>query len=89
MKKKELIFYMMHDMRSLLFAALNMFFFSLLFLRQQKILKCLVADMFTDFLPVCVCIAGDDGAACCVTVCLILELHFHQTSKFVKNREVI
>lgn len=39
MKKKELIFYMMHDMRSLLLAALNMFFFPLLRLRKKKDLK--------------------------------------------------
>lgn len=80
MKKKELIFYMMHEMRSLLFAALNMFFF-LLFLRKKKILKCLVADMFTlPFSCVCVCITDNAGAACCVTVCLILEPHFHRIS---------
>lgn len=81
MKKKELIFYMMHEMRSLLFAALNMFFFSPILKKKKKILKCLVADMFTlPFSCVCVCITDNAGAACCVTVCLILEPHFHRIS---------
>lgn len=75
MKRKEIIFYIMHEMHSLLFAALETF--SLILLRKKNSPKKKKVITFSDYL---LCESAS-SAAHRVTVCLIFD-QFYTVSDY-------